>query len=79
MRSRNGCRLVSVGERGQSFGCGWRSTAVIISYDDSDGWCDHQMGPIVNHSSDPTYDALAGPDLCGMPLFLDPRSGQPRM
>jgi phospholipase C len=43
----------------------WRSTAVIIAYDDSDGWYDHQMGPIVNHSSDRTYDALAGSDLCG--------------
>ena len=26
----------------------WNSTAVIITYDDSDGWYDHQMGPIVN-------------------------------
>ena len=28
----------------------WKSTAVIINYDDSDGWYDHQMGPIVNQS-----------------------------
>lgn len=28
----------------------WSSTAVIISYDDSDGWYDHVMSPIVNHS-----------------------------
>ena len=27
----------------------WNSTAVVIMYDDSDGWYDHQMGPIVNH------------------------------
>ena len=26
----------------------WSSTAVVITYDDSDGWYDHQMGPIVN-------------------------------
>ena len=26
----------------------WKSTAVVISYDDSDGWYDHQMSPIVN-------------------------------
>ncbi len=30
----------------------WRSTAVVIMYDDSDGWYDHQMGPIVNTSTD---------------------------
>ena len=28
------------------------STAVIIAYDDSDGWYDHQLGPIVNQSAD---------------------------
>jgi phospholipase C len=29
----------------------WGETAVIINYDDSDGWYDHVMGPIVNHST----------------------------
>jgi phospholipase C len=29
----------------------WASTAVIIAYDDSDGWYDHQGPPIVNPSS----------------------------
>jgi len=29
----------------------WASTAIIISYDDSDGWYDHQMSPIVNSSA----------------------------
>jgi phospholipase C len=29
----------------------WEHTAVIIAYDDSDGWYDHQVGPIVNQSS----------------------------
>jgi phospholipase C len=29
----------------------WESTAIIISYDDSDGWYDHQMSPIVNSSA----------------------------
>ena len=28
----------------------WNTTAVIIEYDDSDGWYDHQMGPIIIHS-----------------------------
>jgi phospholipase C len=43
----------------------WKSTAVIIAYDDSDGWYDHVMSPIVNQSNDPTYDALTGPGQCG--------------
>lgn len=29
----------------------WGTTAIIIMYDDSDGWYDHQMGPIVNPSA----------------------------
>jgi phospholipase C len=28
----------------------WSTTAIIIAYDDSDGWYDHQMSPIVNPS-----------------------------
>src|SRR5579863_2392015 len=42
----------------------WDSTAVVIAYDDSDGWYDHQMGPIVNQSSSPA-DTLNGPASCG--------------
>jgi phospholipase C len=43
----------------------WNSTAVIIAYDDSDGWYDHVVGPIVNQSNT-SADALAGATgLCG--------------
>jgi phospholipase C len=42
----------------------WDSTAVVISYDDSDGWYDHQMSPIVNDSQT-SADALSGPGQCG--------------
>src|SRR5580658_2270038 len=42
----------------------WESTAVVIAYDDSDGWYDHQIGPIVNHSST-AADALTGTGECG--------------
>jgi phospholipase C len=42
----------------------WSSTAVVILYDDSDGWYDHQLGPIVNTSTGPS-DALTGPGACG--------------
>ncbi|HVH85892.1 MAG TPA: alkaline phosphatase family protein [Terriglobales bacterium] len=43
----------------------WHDTAVIIAYDDSDGWYDHAMSPIVNQSQDATLDALRGAD-CGV-------------
>jgi len=42
----------------------WSSTAVIITYDDSDGWYDHQMPPIVNPSSSALVDALSGAGSC---------------
>jgi phospholipase C len=42
----------------------WSSTAVVIAYDDSDGWYDHQMGPIVNQSNT-TSDGLSGSQACG--------------
>ena len=29
----------------------WKSTAIVITYDDSDGWYDHQVMPIVNGSN----------------------------
>jgi phospholipase C len=37
----------------------WRSMAVIIAFDDSDGWYDHVMPPIVNQSNTP-LDFLCG-------------------
>jgi phospholipase C len=42
----------------------WNSTAVIINYDDSDGWYDHQLGQIVNQSTT-AMDALTAPGACG--------------
>jgi phospholipase C len=42
----------------------WSSTAVIIAYDDSDGWYDHQMPPIVNQSTT-SADNLTGTGACG--------------
>jgi phospholipase C len=42
----------------------WKDTAVVIAYDDSDGWYDHQMGPIVNQSTGST-DAITGTGTCG--------------
>ncbi len=42
----------------------WKDTAVVVSYDDSDGWYDHQMGPILTQSQTP-LDALRGTAQCG--------------
>jgi len=42
----------------------WRDTAIIIAYDDSDGWYDHVLGPIVNQSA-VSDDALVAPGNCG--------------
>ena len=42
----------------------WSETAVIILYDDSDGWYDHQMPPIVNPSFNTVVDTLNGPGVC---------------
>ncbi len=36
----------------------WSSTAVVIAYDDSDGWYDHAFHSPVNPSSDSMYDFL---------------------
>ncbi|MCU1614964.1 MAG: Non-hemolytic phospholipase [Frankiales bacterium] len=36
----------------------WKDTAVVVAYDDSDGWYDHQTSPIVNQSHDPLVDKL---------------------
>ncbi|HUC09884.1 MAG TPA: alkaline phosphatase family protein [Stellaceae bacterium] len=43
----------------------WRETAVILNYDDSDGWYDHVSGPIINHSTnlgtaDPSNPNIGG-------------------
>ncbi|GIM45153.1 phospholipase C [Collibacillus ludicampi] len=60
----------------------WKDTAVIIAYDDSDGWYDHVMGPLVNGSNDPQYDALFGPGNAGKPIiapYLDRAGYGPRL
>jgi phospholipase C len=53
----------------------WKDMAIMITYDDSDGWYDHVMPPIVSQSNDPANDALLGSTgLCGTPApgaYLD--------
>jgi phospholipase C len=56
----------------------WDSTAVVIAYDDSDGWYDHQLGQIVNQSST-LADVLTGENTCGngAPALAGIDSGTP--
>jgi phospholipase C len=42
----------------------WKSTAVVISYDDSDGWYDHAYSGVTNPSTT-VADALTGAGSCG--------------
>jgi phospholipase C len=46
----------------------WASTAVVIAYDDSDGWYDHQFAPVLNPSraagGTSSPDQLNGAGLC---------------
>ena len=48
----------------------WANTLIVIAYDDSDGWYDHQIGPIVSQSDTvadvgPAGSINAGKQLCG--------------
>jgi len=53
----------------------WASTAVVIAYDDSDGWYDHQLGQVVN-TSQTTADGMTGTNQCGSVLpVLDGLTG----
>jgi phospholipase C len=42
----------------------WKSTAVVISYDDSDGWYDHAFSGVTNPSTS-VADALTSTGACG--------------
>jgi phospholipase C len=42
----------------------WSSTAVVVTYDDSDGWYDHVF-PTIRSASQTSLDTLTGPGMCG--------------
>jgi phospholipase C len=50
----------------------WDSTAVIIAYDDSDGWADHAFSPTTHTSFSATADALNGAGICGVIGVTEP-------
>jgi phospholipase C len=43
----------------------WKNTAVIVTYDDSDGWYDHAYATPTSASFDATADQVNGPGKCG--------------
>jgi phospholipase C len=49
----------------------WDSTAVVIAYDDSDGWYDHGFSPTTRTSFSPS-DALNGAGICGVAGATEP-------
>ena len=54
----------------------WSSTAVVIAYDDSDGWYDHVLGPITS-ASQTSLDTLTGAGTCGTGPVPTNTAGQP--
>lgn len=60
----------------------WSSTAVIIAYDDSDGWYDHQAPVILSGSNHPTLDKsicaeATVPAIAGQAVRCGPGTRQP--
>jgi phospholipase C len=53
----------------------WRSTAVVINYDDSDGWYDHAFSGVTNPSTS-VADALTGTGACGSGTPLAGQQGR---
>ncbi len=55
----------------------WKNTAIIITYDDSDGWYDHGFSAPTNPSYDKVADQLDGPGRCGFGAPLPGINGKP--
>jgi len=54
-------RLINFLERQRE----WKNTAIIVTWDDSDGWYDHAFAKPTRASFDPQADQLDGPGKCG--------------
>ena len=55
----------------------WKDTAVIVTWDDSDGWYDHAFATTTNPSFDAQADQLDGPGKCGSGTPLPGVQGEP--
>jgi phospholipase C len=53
----------------------WKSTAIVITYDDSDGWYDHVLGPVITSSQTP-LDTLTAAGQCGASAAQVPVNSQ---
>jgi phospholipase C len=51
----------------------WKDTAVIVTYDDSDGWYDHAYARPTTASYDAIADQLNGPGQCGTGVQTQPQ------
>jgi phospholipase C len=54
----------------------WKSTAVIVTYDDSDGWYDHAEAKVTSPSFD-AVDQVDGPGTCGTGTARTGLAGKP--
>lgn len=54
----------------------WKDMAIIIAYDDSGGWYDHECPVLINHSQLPE-DVFGGPGNCGLNPPLGGYQGRP--
>jgi phospholipase C len=55
----------------------WKNTAVIVTWDDSDGWYDHAFVKPTNPSFDKAADQLDGPGRCGTGTPPSGMAGKP--
>ena len=55
----------------------WKSTAVVVTWDDSDGWYDHAFAKPTNSSADSEADQLDGPGKCGAGTPMEGVAGKP--
>jgi phospholipase C len=55
----------------------WKNTAIIVTYDDSDGWYDHDFATTTSSSFNATADQLNGPGVCGTGTQPDGLGGAP--
>ena len=55
----------------------WKHTAIIIAWDDSDGWYDHVFAKTTNSSFDAKDDQLNAPGKCGTGIPRDGVDGRP--
>jgi phospholipase C len=55
----------------------WKDTAIVIDWDDSDGWYDHRFTEPTSPSYNATADQLDGPGICGAGAPPDGLNGAP--